>query len=59
MAARWWTFDPRTVDPARIRIVVGLGRDDSDVAMATTVGESVARVDGRDRPGAEVVAHRW
>jgi transglutaminase-like putative cysteine protease len=35
---RWWTFDPRNNMPRIGRIVIGRGRDASDVAMATTFG---------------------
>ena len=35
---RWWTFDPRNNQPRKGRIVIGRGRDASDVAMATTFG---------------------
>ena len=35
---RWWTFDPRNNIPRKGRIVIGRGRDASDVAMATTFG---------------------
>jgi len=35
---RWWTFDPRNNRPRKGRIVIGRGRDASDVAMATTFG---------------------
>jgi transglutaminase-like putative cysteine protease len=35
---RWWTFDPRNNEPRKGRIVIGRGRDASDVAMATTFG---------------------
>jgi transglutaminase-like putative cysteine protease len=35
---RWWTFDPRNNTPRKGRIVVGRGRDASDVALATTFG---------------------
>lgn len=35
---RWWTFDPRNNTPRKGRIVIGRGRDASDVAMATTFG---------------------
>ena len=36
---RWWTFDPRNNTRRKGRIVIGRGRDASDVAMATTFGE--------------------
>jgi transglutaminase-like putative cysteine protease len=35
---RWWTFDPRNNRPRKGRILIGRGRDASDVAMATTFG---------------------
>jgi transglutaminase-like putative cysteine protease len=35
---RWWTFDPRNNTTRKGRIVIGRGRDASDVAMATTFG---------------------
>lgn len=35
---RWWTFDPRNDTRRKGRIVIGRGRDASDVAMATTFG---------------------
>jgi transglutaminase-like putative cysteine protease len=35
---RWWTFDPRNNRPRIGRVVIGRGRDASDVAMATTFG---------------------
>jgi transglutaminase-like putative cysteine protease len=35
---RWWTFDPRNNRPRKGRILIGCGRDASDVAMATTFG---------------------
>ena len=35
---RWWTFDPRNNARRKGRIVIGRGRDASDVAMATTFG---------------------
>jgi transglutaminase-like putative cysteine protease len=38
---RWWTFDPRNNTQRKGRIVIGRGRDASDVAMATTFGGPV------------------
>ena len=38
---RWWTFDPRNNTRRKGRIVIGRGRDASDVAMATTFGGPV------------------
>jgi transglutaminase-like putative cysteine protease len=35
---RWWTFDPRNNTRRKGRIVIGQGRDASDVAMVTTFG---------------------
>jgi transglutaminase-like putative cysteine protease len=35
---RWWTFDPRNNLPRKGRVLIGRGRDASDVAMATTFG---------------------
>jgi transglutaminase-like putative cysteine protease len=35
---QWWTFDPRNNRRLKGRVVVGRGRDASDVAMATTFG---------------------
>lgn len=38
LADRWWTFDPRNNARRKGRIVIGRGRDASDVAVATTFG---------------------
>jgi transglutaminase-like putative cysteine protease len=38
LADRWWTFDPRNDTRRKGRVVIGRGRDASDVAMATTFG---------------------
>ena len=38
LGGRWWTFDPRNNTRRKGRIVIGRGRDASDVAMATTFG---------------------
>jgi transglutaminase-like putative cysteine protease len=38
LGERWWTFDPRNNLPRKGRIVIGVGRDASDVAMATSFG---------------------
>ena len=38
LADRWWTFDPRNNIARKGRVVIGRGRDASDVAMATTFG---------------------
>lgn len=35
---QWWTFDPRNNTTRKGRVVIGRGRDASDVAMATTFG---------------------
>ncbi len=35
---RWWTFDPRNNARRKGRILIGRGRDASDVAMVTTFG---------------------
>ena len=35
---RWWTFDPRNNQRRKGRILIGSGRDASDVAMVTTFG---------------------
>lgn len=40
---RWWTFDPRNNRRRKGRIVIGRGRDASDVAMATTFGAPVLK----------------
>jgi len=41
LGGRWWTFDPRNNQRRKGRIVIGRGRDASDVAMATTFGAPV------------------
>ncbi|MET0134968.1 MAG: transglutaminase family protein [Kibdelosporangium sp.] len=41
LGGRWWTFDPRNNRRLKGRIVIGRGRDASDVAMATTFGAPV------------------
>ena len=38
LGQRWWTFDPRNNMRRKGRVVIGRGRDASDVAMATTFG---------------------
>jgi transglutaminase-like putative cysteine protease len=38
---RWWTFDPRNNRRRKGRILIGCGRDASDVAMVTTFGAPV------------------
>jgi transglutaminase-like putative cysteine protease len=35
---RWWTFDPRNNERRKGRVLIGRGRDASDVAMATSFG---------------------
>jgi len=35
---RWWTFDPRNNMRRKGRVLIGRGRDASDVAMVTTFG---------------------
>jgi transglutaminase-like putative cysteine protease len=41
LGGRWWTFDPRNNSRRKGRVVIGRGRDASDVAMATTFGAPV------------------
>ena len=48
---RWWTFDPRNNRRRKGRILIGQGRDASDVAMVTAVRRTVARVDDGVRAG--------
>jgi transglutaminase-like putative cysteine protease len=38
LADRWWAFDPRNNVRRKGRVLIGRGRDASDVAMATTYG---------------------
>jgi transglutaminase-like putative cysteine protease len=38
LADGWWTFDPRNNTRRKGRVIIGRGRDASDVAMATTFG---------------------
>jgi transglutaminase-like putative cysteine protease len=38
LGGQWWTFDPRNNTRRKGRVVIGRGRDASDVAMATTFG---------------------
>ena len=40
---RWWTFDPRNNARRKGRVLIGRGRDASDVAMATTFGNPLLR----------------
>jgi transglutaminase-like putative cysteine protease len=41
LGERWWTFDPRNNRRRKGRILIGRGRDASDVAMVTTFGAPV------------------
>ncbi len=41
MGDRWWTFDPRNNTRRIGRVVIGRGRDATDVAMVTTYGSPV------------------
>ena len=43
LAERWWTFDPRNNARRKGRVVIGHGRDASDVAMATRTPPSSTR----------------
>jgi transglutaminase-like putative cysteine protease len=58
---RWWTFDPRNNRPRKGRVLIGRGRDASDVAMATTFGapelESMLVLSLERQPGSETTAH--
>lgn len=51
---RWWTFDPRNNEQRKGRVLIGRGRDASDVAMVTAFGmptlESMT-VDAREVTG--------
>jgi len=51
---RWWTFDPRNNIRRKGRVVIGRGRDATDVAMVTTFGgpflESMTVQAEEDRP---------
>lgn len=38
LGEQWWTFDPRHNDTRKGRVLIGRGRDASDVAMVTTFG---------------------
>ena len=55
---RWWTFDPRNNRRRKGRILIGRGRDASDVAMVTTFGGPTAGVDDRPGPGSSRIAAR-
>ena len=49
---RWWTFDPRNNTRRIGRVLIGRGRDATDVAMVTTYGAPVLQADeGLGRPG--------
>jgi transglutaminase-like putative cysteine protease len=51
---RWWTFDPRNNRRRKGRILIGRGRDASDVAMVTTFGAPVLEsmtVQAQEEPG--------
>jgi transglutaminase-like putative cysteine protease len=55
---RWWTFDPRNNVRRKGRVLIGRGRDASDVAMVTTFGAPrldrmavIAREAGRPATG--------
>ncbi len=53
---RWWTFDPRNNEQRKGRILIGRGRDASDVAMVTAFGMPVLEsmtVDAREVPKSE------
>lgn len=41
LGAQWWTFDPRHNSTRKGRVLIGRGRDASDVAMVTTFGAPV------------------
>ena len=63
LADRWWTFDPRNNRERKGRILIGCGRDASDVAMVATFGapmlESMTvRSRGRGRNGPSSPAAR-
>ncbi len=48
---RWWTFDPRNNEQRKGRILIGRGRDASDVAMVTAFGSPILEsmtVDARE-----------
>ena len=54
LGGRWWTFDPRNNMRRKGRVVIGRGRDASDVAMATTFGGPVLEsmvVQAEEAPG--------
>jgi transglutaminase-like putative cysteine protease len=43
LEGRWWTFDPRINVPRTGRVVIGRGRDATDVAMVTAYGQPTLR----------------
>ncbi len=54
LGERWWTFDPRNNMRRKGRVVIGRGRDASDVAMATTFGGPIQEsmvVQAEEAPG--------
>jgi transglutaminase-like putative cysteine protease len=54
LGQRWWTFDPRNNMRRKGRVVIGRGRDASDVAMATTFGGPILEsmvVQAEEAPG--------
>ena len=54
LGGRWWTFDPRNNMRRKGRVVIGRGRDASDVAMATTFGGPILEsmvVQAEEAPG--------
>ena len=54
LGGRWWTFDPRNNRRRKGRVVIGRGRDASDVAMATTFGGPILEsmvVQAEEAPG--------
>jgi transglutaminase-like putative cysteine protease len=57
---RWWTFDPRNNRPRKGRVLIGRGRDASDVAMATTFGapflQKMTVIAEEPRPASPVAA---
>ncbi|MEP6851152.1 MAG: transglutaminase family protein [bacterium] len=54
LGGRWWTFDPRNNVRRKGRVLIGTGRDASDVAMSTTFGGP--RLDSMTVHAAEVSA---
>jgi len=43
LGGRWWTFDPRNNQPRVGRVLIGRGRDASDVAMVTSYGSPLLK----------------